>query len=331
MDVISFLAWRDRFGKTVSHLSCIGKESSAPCDYPRTLAAGTVDNNIGKLRSIFKEAGRGSFWDDNFQWGSPAAHSSVKKYHSVVLEEQTISRIFPKQAVPMIPDKLKLLCSHLREQVVPPKITASTRYIFERNLAFFSPDFFSGDRGSDDVLSLEDGKGYLVNQVFGKSLRGNCRNIFGVKPVPSFPSCPVKNVSFYGSLAKMIWIDLNSGYLFRICDCKDNILDAPFAGSTVENRLQKHLRELMLDDGETLHRFRSGCSITLSLLGVPYVEVAKLVGWRGVDMASYYYQYDKVTPDEDAGSILSRAAKPASSTSSSSAKDLGKEFREETI
>ena len=227
-----------------------------------------------------KVAGRGSFWDDNFQSGNPAAHSSVKKYHSMVLEEQAISRNFPKHAVPMLLDQLKLLCSHLREQVVLPKIKPSARYILARDLAFFSLDFFLGNRGSDlgwvktsDVLSPRDGKGYLVNQVFGKALRGNFKNVFGVKPVPGSPYCPVKNVRFYVSLVKMMCIDLNSSYLFRVCDCKDNILDAPFTGSAVENRLKKHFRELMSDDDETMHSFRRGCSITLSLLGVPYAGI----------------------------------------------------------
>ena len=102
-DVISFLVWRDKFGKTVSHLSgCSGKVLR---NCPRKRAAGTIDNNIGKLRTIFKEAGRGSFWNDDLQLGSPASHSSVKNYYTMVLEEQAISRIFPKQAVPMFLDK----------------------------------------------------------------------------------------------------------------------------------------------------------------------------------------------------------------------------------
>ncbi len=51
-DVINFLIWRDKFGKSVSHsdecrLSSATGESSCPCN--RGLAAGTIDNNIGKL------------------------------------------------------------------------------------------------------------------------------------------------------------------------------------------------------------------------------------------------------------------------------------------
>ena len=61
-DVVSFLVWRDRFGKTVVHhdgCSSEGLRKSA-CTCPRVLSAGTVDNNIGKLRVIFRDVGRGS-------------------------------------------------------------------------------------------------------------------------------------------------------------------------------------------------------------------------------------------------------------------------------
>ena len=165
-------------------------------------------------------------------------------------------------------------------------------YLSERDLAIFSLDFFTGDRGSElgrlkssDALCPPYRKSYLINQVFGETLRGNQSNVFAVKPTPN---CPVKNLDFYLSLAKMMNIDLNPGYLFRVLDHHGNILNSPLEWSAIENRLKKHLRDSKLDRGETMHSFRSGCSITLSLLGVPYNEVAKLVGWKSVEMASYY-------------------------------------------
>ena len=204
-----------------------------------------------------------------------------------------------------------------------------------RDLAFFSLDFFSGDRGSDlrrvkssDVLSLEDGEGFLVNQAFGKTLRGNAKNVFGVKPVPSSPYCRVKNLTFYVSLAGKMSVDLKSGYLFRISSHKGNIVDAPFAGSAVSNRLKGYLNYLSLDDGETMHSFRSGCSITLSLLGVSYKEVAKLVGWKSVDMATYYCQFDSVMANNDASSVLWNAARQNKTASSSAGESLGNVFRQ---
>ena len=298
------------------------------------MAAGTIDNNIGKLRAIFKECGRGASWNDELHLGNPAAHSSVKNYYSTVLEEQTLARALPSQAVPIFLDKLKALCCHLRKLVVTPDLKASTRFILARDLAFFSVDFFSGDRGSDlgrvmsaDVLYRDGDHGYLFNQVFGKTLRGNSSNVFGIKPVVGTPCCPVANLRFYVSLASKMSIDLGAGFLFRVLDPHGNILDCLFMGSAAGNRLKKHLKELSLDEGETMHGFRSGCSITLSLLGISYDEVAKLVGWKSTNMAVYYCQAEKVMSDKDASSVLSLSALEHP-TKSSIAEDLGKVFRD---
>ena len=118
---------------------------------------------------------------------NPAAHPSVRKYHSPILEEQAKERIFSIQAVPIVLDKLKIICTHLRNSIVRPKIKSSERYIFCRDQAFFSVNFFSGDRGSDlgrakssDLLSFPDGNGFVVKKVFGKTLRGNGENVFGL-------------------------------------------------------------------------------------------------------------------------------------------------------
>ena len=165
---------------------------------------GTIDNNSGKLRAIFKEHGRGVTWNDNLNFGNPAAHRSVREYHFLVQEEQTIARCFPSQAVPLFLDKLKLLCCHLRNLIVTPKMKSTTRYILARDLAFFSMDFFSGDRGRDlgrvkamDVLTLQLENGILVNQVFGKTLRGNRARVFGLKPIQGAAYCPIMNPKYY--------------------------------------------------------------------------------------------------------------------------------------
>ena len=78
-DIVSFLTWRDKFSKTVCHSEICKKPSDGnQCSCPKSLAAGTIDSNIGKLRSIFNENGRGSFWNDELRLGNPAAHSSVR-------------------------------------------------------------------------------------------------------------------------------------------------------------------------------------------------------------------------------------------------------------
>ena len=88
-DVVNILIWRDQFGKAKLYLEncCIsGRSSRASCHCQVRLTAGTISSNIGKLRSIFKESGRGSSWNDELHLGNPAAHSSVKQYHTMILE-----------------------------------------------------------------------------------------------------------------------------------------------------------------------------------------------------------------------------------------------------
>ena len=77
------------------------------------------------------------------------------------------------------------------------------------------------------------------------------------------------------------------------------------ADSAVSNRLRKHLKNTGIFDDETVQGFRSGCSITLSLFDASYAEVARHVGWKSVEMALHYCQYDKVMTQNDASSLLS--------------------------
>ena len=314
---------------------CAGSSNKTSfCQCRQGLSAGTVDNNIGKLRSIFREAGRGSHWIDELHIGNPATHYSVKQYQSLVLEEQTIARTFPRQATPLFLDKLKMICSHLRSQVAAPGLKPAARYIIARDLAFFTVDFFSGDRGSDlgrvkadDVLTVQHGDGFLVNQVFGKTLRGNGANVFGIKPVKNTSYCPMSNLQFYIALTKKMSINLKGGYLFRVTNRHGQVTDSPFVGSAIANRLKKHLTDLKIDSGESMHSFRSGCSITLSLLGVSYQQVAKHVGWKSLETTAHYCQTEKVMSPDDPSSILSRFA-AQSRTDTSTVETLTKDFRD---
>ena len=63
-----------------------------------------------------------------------------------------------------------------------------------------------------------------------------------------------------------------------------------FKGSAVGNRLKKHPTTLKISDRETMHSFRSGCSITLPPLGDSNDYVAHHVGWKSLATARYYPQ-----------------------------------------
>ncbi len=253
------------------------------------------------MRTIFKDNGRGSCWNADLHLGNPAAHYSVKEYHTLVLEKQTIARTFPIQAKPIFLDKLIHICHHLKSLIAQAGACPNKLYPLARDLAFFSVNFFSGNHGSDlgrvksaDVQVASDKNSFVSNQVFGKTLRGNSKHVFAIKRILECPACPSANLQLYLDLASAMVINLCFGFLFRSLDRHGCISANAFTGSAVANRLHKHMSDLSILDGETVHSFRSGCSITLALLGVPLSDIARHVGWTGTNMAAHYTQCDKL-------------------------------------
>ena len=88
------------------------------------------------------------------------------------------------------------------------------------------------------------------------------------------------------------------------------------------------LPRITLHNGESMHSFRSGCSITLSSLGVSYAEVAAHMGWKSCEMAAYYCQFEKVMAHDGTSSRLSQAAGQSSVSNISVAERLGQDFRD---
>ena len=204
-----------------------------------------------------------------------------------------------------------------------------------RDLAFFCLDFYSGDRASDlgrvytkEVLLLPEDQGLLFHHTFGKTLRGkDSKNQFAVKRCPQDTVvCPVVNLTTYVKIADLMNINLREGFLFRATDPKGRVSPKPFVGSTVANRLRLYLTALNIDEGETMHSFRSGCSITLSLLGASDDQVASHVGWKSIQVARYYSQVPKVMDLSLPASLLAQGT-VRGKDSISRAGSLGAEFR----
>ena len=174
----------------------LGERKIQSCSCPVRLAAGTVDNLIGKLRAIFNEEGIVGDWNDALGFGNPASHLSIRSYLKSVQAEQAEARVFPKQAKPLFLEKLTALLKHLRDRLTLKDTPPLSLYIFARDLAFFSVDFFSGDRASDlgliltkDVLNTPDSKGYFFRQAVGKSLGKGNRRYFAIRRYSQ--ECPI--------------------------------------------------------------------------------------------------------------------------------------------
>ena len=150
-DIIKFLVWKDKGGRTKVHtVACshMGRGQGWPCKCPCRLAAGTVDSLIGKLRAIFISAGMGGVWDDNLGTGNPASHRSVKAYLQAVKEEQARAWVHPK-ATPSFLDKLLQISQFIVISMRKLENSPIDLYLLGRDLCFFSVDFFAGDRSSD--------------------------------------------------------------------------------------------------------------------------------------------------------------------------------------
>ena len=191
------------------------------------------------------------------------------------------------------------------------QISPSQRYLYARDLAFFCLNFFASDSASDlgrvftsEDMTLPDNSGFLFCHTFGKTLRGKDSNVFMVKKSCNVTVCPVSNVCLYVSVSDLMGVDLRRGYLFSTTNNEGAVINNPFLGSSVANRLPLHLKFLGIHGGKTMHSFQSGCSITLSLLGVAPEVIARHVGWKSLEMAEYYSQMGKFMGLSNAASTL---------------------------
>ena len=119
-------------------------QGRAPCQCPLSLAHGTVDSLIAKLRSIFAENGRGAEWQPLMGIGNPAADRSVKQYLANVREKQLKARVVPRQAEPFfVVGDLAMISEfiHARNRECPSS-EPSKIYILARDQAVSSSPCF---------------------------------------------------------------------------------------------------------------------------------------------------------------------------------------------
>ena len=64
-------------------------------------------------------------------------------------------------------------------------------------------------------------------------------------------------------------------------------MNKPFTSSSAEASLKLYLKEAQIDEGETLHSFRSGSAITLALSGSQLADIMSHVGWSKKETALY--------------------------------------------
>ena len=308
-DVCRFLAWKDSRGKTQVHVTAspyLGKYQLHSCGCPVRLSYATVDSYIGKLRAIFKEAGREGDWSSALGLGNPAVSAEVKAYLKAFTSEQLQAAVIPKQATPLFLVKIVQLSRLIQEKMLVPGFTASQLFVYARDAAFFRALFFSGDRASDltlvktqEIMRFPRNDGLLFNHVWGKSLRYGPANLFGIRRHSDLSLCPVKAIELYVAISSALSVDLLAGYLFRPLSSAGKIQNKNIANSTLQSRLRCYLQEAKIYNGETLHSFRAGLAITLALSGSQRADIMEHVGWRHAPTASHYLKLRKFYVPED--------------------------------
>ena len=74
---------------------------------------------------------------------------------------------------------------------------------------------------------------------------------------------------------------------------------------SAEARLKYYLKDAKIDEGETLHGFRSGSAITLALSGSQLADVMSHVGWSNKGTALYYMKLAEVLREGSPSDLLS--------------------------
>ena len=161
--------------------------------------------------------------------------------------------------------------------------------------AYFKAVFFSGDRPGDigqvkvpEILRFPNDDSFLFNDVWGRTLRDGDSNVFGIRRNPQPTNCPDLGIERYMVVVQQLLGNLTKDYLFRPTSHQGDTVDVPFASSSAEARLKIYLQQMGAHEGETLHGFRAGCTITLALSGAELSEIMDHVGWIRRHTALYY-------------------------------------------
>lgn len=325
-DILRFLVFKDDKGKTQVHgISCpfLGQSGIQSCGCPLRLASGTVSSIISQLKAFFYSLGFGHVWSVATQSGNPAAAPQLQEYLKSMKDEQAEGHIVSKQAKPLFLGKLVLLSRYWQNEL-QGYLSQKQRFIFLRDRAFFTLQFFAGDRAQDlsylvgqEVKSLPDGSGILIRLTFGKQWKGDDHNEFVVLRCNDDVVCPIRALENYYAWCKVLGEDLAVGYVFRLFPKGKSVLR--MTSDVAYKQLKTHLRAIAIDEGETPHGIRAGNSISLALGGVGSSSVMSHIGWKSESSFAHYTRQSLFHSVNAAKNLSLQAAMPNMEDSTSQA------------
>ena len=318
-DVIMFLFSRDSNGRTTVHRSScefLGLHGPRPCACPTRLAAGTLDSMVGKLQAFFNSIGRQGPYSSVGPSGNPCQSQEVKLWLKSSVKEQRRARVTPHQSAPFFSEHLRHLVQCIRERL---RLSSAQpffpeRYVFLRDLAFFTCQWFAGDRAHDignligrDVSRLDSGN-IVMNHRIGKTVRESDGDLVVIPVIPEEPDlCPVSALDEYVFSCKSHGIDVLSSYLFRPLEPRrrSSLLSSPFTSSNATKRLRTYMKNGPYDVSSlTAHGLRAGCAITLLLLDCSPDEVKAHCRWASDRVFRHYTRLERVTGLESSANAL---------------------------
>lgn len=333
--VRDFLIWKDTSGQTKVHRKeCDSKDKgNTACDCPHVQAAGTVDSVLGQLRAIFRDHGMGTEWYPVLRNGNPAAAPLLKKHLKAVRKEQSLAMVAPKQATPLLFDKLIRMTRFLSYKLLSKDLSNEDRYLLLRDRAYFIILCHLGDRAGDiGLLQTEQFKrnahGLHITIYRGKTLQdGKPRQVF-LRLAADSEICPVQAFGVYTDQCAMAGLVLQHGHVFRPRDNKSmKIVDKPVTSTAMPARLKVHLQDIGMWDGETSHSARVGCSLTLLLLGVEERDIMAHIGWKSESMLHHYTRVAQGLRQVRAADTLASASCPGTDTTTPAVVQVAKDLR----
>lgn len=297
-DLRMFLVAKESNGRTKLHaINCTQRSArnKGDCVCPLTLSYKTVDSLIGKIRAIFNDHGRTGDWNPTLGTGNPAASKVLKKHLRSINIEQTAASVVPRQAVPLMFDKLTHLCRYINYKSFKEKDPTS-KFLFTRDCAYFSLLSHTGGRGgdigllkADRLFELPDDQGLLISQIEGKTAKIDDPNNIVIFRSKDPDICPIRYLKIYLETATQMGVDLSKSFVFRSRDVKSQLVcDKAVTADCMTDRLQTHLKAINLFAGETTHSCRRGLAITLRMLGTDDSSISNHIGWQSKSMLNRY-------------------------------------------
>ena len=289
-DLLRFLVLKDKGGKTKVHTHTCTQIGLYPpsCTCPTRLRAKTVHGMVSQLNVHYEHVyGVGVY--------QPGKHHSVKLYIEGLFQEQAQGRVLARQAKPLFLDKLRPMLGHLQGLALINTSKLSERFNALRDSAFFSMQFFAGDRCSDLLNTLTQdikvipGLGLRITHFWGKTNRGTTPPTTLTIPVVSERVlCPVRALYNYVEGACAMGVKLHTGFLFRHADQSGQVPQGPAGYDKMHYHLSKVLTSLGIYDGETPHSLRAGSTVSLVATEATALEIMSHIGWSSRQMLDHY-------------------------------------------